>query len=498
LSPMLSTSVPATHASLQQRSQQLQQEKQRLMQMLDERLTGLLDILGNDSDSQSHPVQQPSPSSDDSPKQSAAAEASKARQDLPEKEFRQRCSLLTELFELSHFRTLQNVFIALMSLYGLSTLICDTMDGKSLVDTLSLPLLRWAFGRLPDAIAIWMAMHAAVLLAAYPAYHHYAAAPPVSRRWRLAWLASYIAFQLGFLVLPLRSLLAVQLPPASAIIVLTEQSRLMMKLHAFVWESASRGGPCPSFGRFLYFLFAPTLVYRDAYPQDRPTRWRYVASNLGQVAGCALFAHLLLVRYCLPVFSHWRRPSLAHFIHTVFQSALPGGLVLLLAFFAVLHSWLNAFAEMLRFGDRQFYRDWWNVTSFRSWYRTWNTVVHDWLYAYVYRELCLRFGKRSSSLATGCVFLLSSLFHEYILAFSLGFFFPALFVFFCGAGFGLMFANGRSRFWSVFVWASLFLGMGALMCLYSMEWFARRNCPTAYPGRPVLDFLVPRSFTCPM
>ena len=28
----------------------------------------------------------------------------------------------------------------------------------------------------------------------------------------------------------------------------------------------------------------------------------------------------------------------------------------ILAFFAILHSWLNAFAEMLRFGDRLFYR----------------------------------------------------------------------------------------------------------------------------------------------
>lgn len=33
-----------------------------------------------------------------------------------------------------------------------------------------------------------------------------------------------------------------------------------------------------------------------------------------------------------------------------------GVLVLFLAFFAFLHCWLNAFAEMLRFGDRMFYK----------------------------------------------------------------------------------------------------------------------------------------------
>lgn len=37
-------------------------------------------------------------------------------------------------------------------------------------------------------------------------------------------------------------------------------------------------------------------------------------------------------------------------------SPLPGIFMLLLIFFAFLHCWLNAFAEMLRFGDRMFYR----------------------------------------------------------------------------------------------------------------------------------------------
>lgn len=34
----------------------------------------------------------------------------------------------------------------------------------------------------------------------------------------------------------------------------------------------------------------------------------------------------------------------------------PGSLVLLCGFFAILHAWLNAFAEMMRFADRMFYK----------------------------------------------------------------------------------------------------------------------------------------------
>ena len=44
-----------------------------------------------------------------------------------------------------------------------------------------------------------------------------------------------------------------------------------------------------------------------------------------------------------------------HFTLSVFNCMLPGTMVLVLGFFAILHSWLNAFAEMTRFADRMFY-----------------------------------------------------------------------------------------------------------------------------------------------
>lgn len=43
-----------------------------------------------------------------------------------------------------------------------------------------------------------------------------------------------------------------------------------------------------------------------------------------------------------------------------------GVLMLLLIFFAFLHCWLNAFAEMLRFGDRMFYKVMYTWTPFFS------------------------------------------------------------------------------------------------------------------------------------
>jgi sterol O-acyltransferase len=35
----------------------------------------------------------------------------------------------------------------------------------------------------------------------------------------------------------------------------------------------------------------------------------------------------------------------------------------------------------------------------------------------------------------------------------------------------------QNNAFNVFIWASLFVGLGMQMCLYSIEWYARLNCP---------------------
>lgn len=48
---------------------------------------------------------------------------------------------------------------------------------------------------------------------------------------------------------------------------------MLMKTHAFVRENApntlnvKENSSAPDFSKYLYFLFAPTLIYRDEYPR---------------------------------------------------------------------------------------------------------------------------------------------------------------------------------------------------------------------------------------
>ncbi|VDN31456.1 unnamed protein product [Dibothriocephalus latus] len=294
------------------------------------------------------------------------------------------------------------------------------------------------------------------------------------------------------------------LAPATSLIVILEQTRMLMKSHAFIRTNAvnafippdvaklevspgsfkrpcerfpsvaigdgpptldtelsmSNTYPLPSFSTYLYFLFAPTLIFSNTYPRTPYVRWRIVAENFLQVGLCVIYNYYIFARFCFSHFANFGRSN--HFtfsprelVISSFGCMLPGAMVLLITFYAFLHCWLNAFAEMLRFGDRLFYKDWWNSFTFSAYYRGWN----------------------------------------YILIVVFRFFYPVLFVMFGIAGFGIAHLKARSRFWNIGIWVGLFMGMGIIMCLYSMEWYARLNCPPT-PGGRLRDMLLPRSWFC--
>ncbi|TPP60803.1 Sterol O-acyltransferase [Fasciola gigantica] len=447
---------------------------------------------------------------------------------LKDKVFCRRDSVLTVLFEISHIRTVYHMFIAILVIFSMNTILVDLLDPKNSMLTYDLEFFRFAFGGIHEVATCWLAMQITIMFLPFIGFIFWCTKRPATPRvCKTDWaaLACFILHQALFAVLPIRFIIKHQLPPASTAIIALEQVRMFMKSHAFVRTSAeevfirqamltsqmssnpkgssSRADPtknqpwCPDFSHYLYFLFAPTLIYRDSYPRTNSVRWSYVVTNLFQVAGCVLLSYYIFVRFCFSEFVNFGQLTgytLRQFILTASATSLPGGMVMLLTFFASLHSWLNAFAEMLRFGDRLFYKDWWNSTAFSTWYRTWNVVVHDWLYIYLYRDVQRFAPHRSRQVATAVVFCLSALVHEYVLILVLRFAYPVLFVFFACAGYPFIYLKGSGRGWNVLIWVLLFIGWGQMMCLYSMEWYARKNCQPVF-GTWV-DFFVPHSWFC--
>ncbi|VDO56069.1 unnamed protein product [Brugia timori] len=115
-------------------------------------------------------------------------------------------------------------------------------------------------------------------------------------------------------------------------------------------------------------------------------------------------------------------------VSNIFNSITAGALCLLLLFYGLLHCWLNMFAELLRYSDRQFYLNWWSSKSMAEYYRFWNLVVHEWLYAYIYRDISQMIGgKKGLFIAQTMVFFFSSIFHEYWFGLALRMFYPIIF-----------------------------------------------------------------------
>lgn len=126
------------------------------------------------------------------------------------------------------------------------------------------------------------------------------------------------------------------------------------------------------------------------------------------------------------------------------------------------------------------------------------------LYTYVYNDVYELCARRSRVMPMLIVFLISSLFHEYVITFTFRCFYPILLLMFGGFGsefssflvteekkdlltksrfaFSVVFAfvtNVERRLGNIGMWLSLFIGTGLFMSLYSMEWYARINCPAA-------------------
>jgi len=232
--------------------------------------------------------------------------------------------------------------------------------------------------------------------------------------------------------------------------------------------------------KYMYFFFAPTLVYRDRYIKGPKTNYRMVIAHFTNFLLCIYYGFILFKIFILEVFQQTGRVpgSSIEFILSIFSSCLPATVCLFLAFFGLLHSWFNAFAELLRFPDRQFYEDWWNALEFGTYYRKWNIVVHEWLYYYVYLD-AIRFSKEKLSRVSAqmLTFIISAVIHELIIAVSLGYFYPILFVIFIGPGIILIRGtkNVKNKYLNILFWFLMFIGTALLVVMYSREYYARKE-----------------------
>lgn len=172
----------------------------------------------------------------------------------------------------------------------------------------------------------------------------------------------------------------------------------------------------------FYFWAAPTLTYQIAFPRSPAVRlWKVAVILIRMVPIVALFT-FFVSQFVTPTLEglvadleansgHYTIAMLAEYW---LRLSIANTYLWLLMFYFYFHLFLNLFAELLRFGDRVFYKDWWNSSEVSAYWRLWNMPVHFWLVRHLYFP-CVRMGM-SKNLTTFTVFFVSAILHEVLVS----------------------------------------------------------------------------------
>ncbi|KAH6687297.1 diacylglycerol O-acyltransferase [Plectosphaerella plurivora] len=167
-------------------------------------------------------------------------------------------------------------------------------------------------------------------------------------------------------------------------------------------------------GNLNYFWWAPTLVYQPAYPRTDRIRWIFVAKRISEVFALSVFIWFASAQYAAPVLinSLDKIASLdfPNILERLLKLSTISLVIWLAGFFALFQSFLNALAEIMRFGDRSFYDEWWNSASLGMYWRTWNKPVNQYFKRHVYMPMVGRGWKPFH--ASVLVFFISAVLHE--------------------------------------------------------------------------------------
>ncbi|KAH9219870.1 MBOAT, membrane-bound O-acyltransferase family-domain-containing protein [Leptodontidium sp. 2 PMI_412] len=163
-----------------------------------------------------------------------------------------------------------------------------------------------------------------------------------------------------------------------------------------------------------YFWWAPTLVYQPVYPRTAKIRWVFVGKRMAEVFGLNAFMWIASAQYAAPVLRNSLEEianlNLVSILERLMKLSTISLVIWLAGFFALFQSFLNALAEVMKFGDREFYTDWWNSPSVGVYWRTWNKPVYQFMKRHVFSPLIGRgWSTGSASIA---VFVFSGVLHE--------------------------------------------------------------------------------------
>uniref|UniRef100_A0A8C9VR58 O-acyltransferase n=1 Tax=Scleropages formosus TaxID=113540 RepID=A0A8C9VR58_SCLFO len=238
-----------------------------------------------------------------------------------------------------------------------------------------------------------------------------------------------------------------------------------------------------------YFVFAPTLCYELNFPRSPRIRKRFLLRRLFEMLFFMQLLVGLIQQWMVPTIQNSMKPfqdmDYSRMIERLLKLAVPNHFIWLIFFYWFFHSSLNFVAELMQFGDREFYRDWWNSETITYFWQNWNIPVHKWCLRHFYKPML----KRGMSKWVGqtAVFLISAFFHEYLVSVPLKMF--RLWAFMgMMAQLPLAWLVGRvfqGNYGNAAVWISLIIGQPIAVLMYVHDYYVL-HYGGEEPAAPVL------------
>uniref|UniRef100_A0A7N8XUZ1 O-acyltransferase n=1 Tax=Mastacembelus armatus TaxID=205130 RepID=A0A7N8XUZ1_9TELE len=285
----------------------------------------------------------------------------------------------------------------------------------------------------------------------------------------------------SMLIFPSATVLAVtSMTPVGGVVSLGVYTVLFLKLYSYQdtnrWCREIRQAKAKTLTRsysckfcclsldMYYFVFAPTLCYQLNFPRSPRIRKRFLMRRL--------FEMLFLMQLLVGLIQQVRRTFTWHTSHRQAHTHLvPNHLIWLIFFYWFFHSTMNFVAELLQFGDREFYKDWWNSESVTYFWANWNIPVHKWCLRHFYKPMMKK--GINKFMAQMAVFLVSAFFHEYLVSVPLKMFrlwaFMGMMAQVPLAWFVGRFLNGN--YGNAAVWISLIIGQPVAVLMYVHDYY---------------------------
>jgi hypothetical protein len=228
----------------------------------------------------------------------------------------------------------------------------------------------------------------------------------------------------------------------------------------------------------LYYLFIPTFNFQLRYAKKAKINKFLLLKRIIETI-CLWFSFFSMVAYfVVPMIEE----SDSIFIKetTIFEKftyfirlSLTCTFSWILMFVAVFYGYCEAISELFKLADRRFYLDWWNSLNISQYWRLWNLPIHNFFLCHVSNPLT-SLGLNRHIINT-LVFVMSAIFHEYLISLALKRFYTWTLITFSLQYFYILFETAFMKFFklenSIFgnyiFWAMLcFYGQPTLILQY--------------------------------